>query len=191
MPIYAPPLKTNIAGTPSNATAKAAFGELYDYTTSLLGSTGDPADARNSLAIKQPSSFRADNNNVNIATIPDATWTRIQLSTKRHDTNSEFASGRFTAKKAGPHRFYFQWSGAAPTNGDPNRARLYLNGSSIAEGRNVVIGTMAAIASVYTEVDLIIGDYIDTYVYHNRGTNQEVNGAVTFTYFTGGYIGTY
>lgn len=140
-------------------------------------------------AITPPSSFRADNNNVNIATIPDSTWTRIALSTERHDTNSEFASGTFTAKSAGIHRFYFQWSGAAPVANNAMRARLYKNGTEFAEGRIILVSGNQQIVSVYDEPKLAIGDTVDAYVFHNRGTNQEVHGSVLFTYFTGGFTG--
>jgi hypothetical protein len=41
-----PPLRTEIAGTPTNAEAKAGFGKLWDYVTGLLGATGDAAQAQ-------------------------------------------------------------------------------------------------------------------------------------------------
>jgi len=46
-----PPLRTEIAGTPTNAEAKAGFGKLWDYVTGLLGATGDPEQARSALKI--------------------------------------------------------------------------------------------------------------------------------------------
>ena len=45
----APPLRTAISGTPTNATANAGFGALWDYVTGLLGSTGNAVDARTAL----------------------------------------------------------------------------------------------------------------------------------------------
>jgi|GEM_PF-3702056 len=49
MATVAPPARTDIAGTPSNAVAKTAFGVLHDYLLNLLGSAGSPADARTAL----------------------------------------------------------------------------------------------------------------------------------------------
>jgi hypothetical protein len=52
MTIYAPPAKTEISDTypnPSDAVARAGFGKLWDYITSLLGVTGNPSDARTAL----------------------------------------------------------------------------------------------------------------------------------------------
>ena len=50
----APPARTEISDTyplPSNATARTGFGRLWDYATTLLGSTGLPADARVALGL--------------------------------------------------------------------------------------------------------------------------------------------
>ena len=49
MATVAPPARTDIAGTPSNAVAKTAFGVLHDYLLNLLGSAGSPAAARTTL----------------------------------------------------------------------------------------------------------------------------------------------
>jgi len=48
----APPSRDSISGsgaTPSNAQARAGFGALWDYLTTLLGLTGTVADARTAL----------------------------------------------------------------------------------------------------------------------------------------------
>jgi hypothetical protein len=47
----APPLRAGVSGTPSRATANAAFGALWDYVTALLGATGNAAEARQALGI--------------------------------------------------------------------------------------------------------------------------------------------
>lgn len=161
----------------------------YKLTGLAAGTATGDSVRYDEFSAAEPTSFRADNNDVNIATIPDSTWTRIALSTERHDTNSEFASGTFTAKKAGPHRFYFQWSGAAPVANNAMRCRLYKNGTEFAEGRLVLVSGNQQVVSVYSEINLAVSDTIDTYVFHDRGTNQEVQGSVLFTYFTGGFIG--
>lgn len=48
MATVTPPARNDISGTapnPSNAVARAAFGELHDYLMNLLGSAGSPAAA--------------------------------------------------------------------------------------------------------------------------------------------------
>lgn len=166
----------------SNGLKKLTWSNLKATLKTYFDSLYLPISAR-------PSGFLADNNNVNIATIPDSTWTRVALSTERYDTNNEFASGTFTAKSAGIHEFYFQWSGAAPVANNAMRCRLYKNGTEFAEGRIILVSGNQQIVSVYYRPNLAIGDTVDAYVFHDRGTNQEVHGSVLFTYFCGGFTG--
>lgn len=52
MPLKPAPLKTALSDTypnPSNATMRAGMAALWDWATSLLGTSGDPADARTAL----------------------------------------------------------------------------------------------------------------------------------------------
>jgi hypothetical protein len=51
-----PPAKAEISATPSpsNATAKAGMGKLFDFVTGLLGTTGNPEDAFDNLKILDP-----------------------------------------------------------------------------------------------------------------------------------------
>lgn len=54
MPFSPAPDRDDISGTapnPDSATARAGFGALWDFVTSLLGLTGDPADARAALGV--------------------------------------------------------------------------------------------------------------------------------------------
>lgn len=46
-----PPTRNEIAGTPTNAEAKAGFGKLWDYVTGLLGASGDPSAARTAMGL--------------------------------------------------------------------------------------------------------------------------------------------
>lgn len=47
----APPTRDSIAGTPTNAQAKAGFGALYDYVLGLLGNTGNRPEALTALGV--------------------------------------------------------------------------------------------------------------------------------------------
>lgn len=53
------PDRADIAGTPSNATAKAGFGALWDYLSGLFGATGTVADARTALAVPSKGEIQA------------------------------------------------------------------------------------------------------------------------------------
>lgn len=165
----------NTSGTLDSGLSQVSYG--------LISSVND-STPRN----LQPTSFRADNNSVNIV-IPTITWTRVAFSTERHDTNSEFASGTFTAKKAGVHRFHAQWSGAAPLAGNAMRVRIYKNGVENAEGRLILASGNQEIVQVDADILLAVGDTVDMYVYHDRGTNQDLFADSSFSYFCGGFLG--
>lgn len=45
------PSRTDIAGTPDNATAKAGFGAVWDYLSGLFGTDGTAATARSTLGV--------------------------------------------------------------------------------------------------------------------------------------------
>lgn len=62
MATVAPPLRNEISDTyplPSDATARAGFGKLWDYVTNLLGTTGSPETARAALGVP-PRATRVD-----------------------------------------------------------------------------------------------------------------------------------
>ncbi len=52
------PTRDEIAGTPTNAEAKAGFGKLWDYLSGLFGTTGNADDARAALGIGNAMGFK-------------------------------------------------------------------------------------------------------------------------------------
>jgi hypothetical protein len=66
MAYTAPPAKTSISDTypnPSNAVARAGFGQLWDYVTGLLGATGSPPAAQTALGLVIGTDVQAYNAN--------------------------------------------------------------------------------------------------------------------------------
>jgi hypothetical protein len=66
MAYTAPPAKTAISDTypnPSNAVARAGFGQLWEYVTNLLGATGSPPAARTALGLVIGTDVQAYNAN--------------------------------------------------------------------------------------------------------------------------------
>ncbi len=180
---------TSVYGALTTITLRMDTGQVLDSGLSQV-SYGLISAVNDSMPRNlQPTSFRADNNGVNILGIDSGIAAQIQLSTERHDSNSEYASGVFTAKKAGPHRFYFQFGTANPTASTILRAFLYVNGAVVARGSMVLVGTSSESAAVYSEINLAVGDVVSTWVFHTRGSDEDVDGTVSITYFAGGYIG--
>ena len=80
MPYTAPPAKTAISDTypnPSNAVARAGFGQLWDYATGLLGLTGSPPAARTALGLVIGTDVQAYNANTAF-TNTNQTFTGLQ-----------------------------------------------------------------------------------------------------------------
>lgn len=85
----APPLRSAISGTPSNATANTGFGALWDYVTGLLGATGDPAEAQAALELEPGVDVQVFD--VDTAkTDTEQTWTAVQRTNELTDNDASF-----------------------------------------------------------------------------------------------------
>ena len=83
MPYTAPPAKTAISDTypnPSNAVARAGFGQLWDYVTGLLGLTGSPAAAQAALELVPGTDVQPYNANTVFKNVPQ-TFTALETFT--------------------------------------------------------------------------------------------------------------
>ena len=109
------------------------------------------------------------------------TWTKVTLDVEEFDTNSNFASSRFTPTVAG----YYQLNGTFAIGSSACNARcaIYKNGSAFKQG--VYVLTNAAIVSVSSIVYLNGStDYVELYGLFS--TTQ--NAGTTETNFSGSMI---
>ena len=98
------------------------------------------------------------------------TWTKVTYGTERFDTNSNFASSRFTATIAG----YYQVNASAyfyPAVVGQCQISLYKNGSSYLVGNVVPNSNQGPACGLAAIVPLSATDYIEIYVYQNSGGN--------------------
>ena len=118
-----------------------------------------------------------------------ATATKILFDTEVFDTNSNFASSRFTPTVAG----YYQLNGTlgptSATTGTGAQAliRFYVNGAIYMQGNNLTISGVNVInisALIYFNGST---DYVEVYGYLN-GTSLTINGALTSTSFNGALV---
>lgn len=118
-----------------------------------------------------------------------ATATKILFDTEVFDTNSNFASSRFTPTVAG----YYQLNGTlGPTSatagaGAQALIRFYVNGAIYVQGNNLTIAGVNVInisALIYFNGST---DYVEVYGYLN-GTSLTINGALTSTSFNGALV---
>ena len=113
-------------------------------------------------------------------------WTKVNFDTEDFDTNSNFASSRFTPTVAG----YYQINACSSSSGTGNSGwatAIYKNGSGIkyAYIPNASIGCVVFVASVvYLNGST---DYIEIYAINNNTTqNNQVGQA--YSYFNGSMV---
>jgi len=118
--------------------------------------------------------------------ISDNTLTKVDLETEKFDTNSEFASSRFTAGADGTYLVSasVQMNGEAGANVQ-HFATIYKNGSRFLDGAQT---TDYAVNYVFyvptTALVLSSGDYLELYYYHNKGSSLNITANTTTTQST-------
>jgi len=99
-----------------------------------------------------------------------ATWTKVTYGTEKFDTNSNFASSRFTATVAG----YYQVNTSAyfyPSALGQCQVAFYKNGSSYLVGTVIPNSNQGPACVASAVISLAATDYIEVYVYQNSGGN--------------------
>ena len=122
--------------------------------------------------------------------ISSSTWTKVTLDTELYDTNSNFASSRFTPTIAGYYQINFLINtGASNNNAYWSFAAIYKNGSVYAQNTPVFpSGDIQAYGNQISQVIYMNGssDYLEFYVnvYVASGT-PSYGGATTGTLVSG------
>lgn len=137
----------------------------------------------------KPVAFSVHKNNIN-QTIPDNTVTKVTWSTKEFDTNSDFASDRFTPTVAGKYQLNV---GLTKKNSHVSSTLrfyvfIYKNGVSYKTSYEIIVGQFYfSSANVAVVVDANGStDYFEVYTYHlGTAQNEDVMGATQDTYFSG------
>ena len=121
--------------------------------------------------------------------ISSDTWTKVTLSTEEFDTNSNFASSRFTPTVEG----YYQLNWAAYLEAGSTITRvisqLYKNGSLYKLGSYTGPVTADNLRGVSTGSSLVYmngsTDYVELYVYITASTSPGIAHAQNQTYLNG------
>ena len=124
-------------------------------------------------------------------TISNSTWTKATLDIEVYDTNSNFASSRFTPTVAGYYQINFTPNtGSANNNGFIHGGAIYKNGSNYTQ--NVVVtpsGDLQGFSSQVSQLIYMNGstDYLEFYVnvYALNGSVNYSGGATTGTLASG------
>jgi hypothetical protein len=171
-----------ISGDTSGAITLAAPAVSGTNTATLPAATGTVMVSGNMPAF---SAYPSGTQNVTATT-----WTKVTLDTEEFDTNSNFASNRFTPTVAG----YYQISGAVlctSTSVNPTGvgSAIYKNGSSYKASTlytgTTLIGSATVSAIVYLNGST---DYVELYGRVQGGAGDQFAGGIDQTYFTGSMV---
>ena len=146
-------------------------------TLTLPANTGTVITTASTFAGTGPA-FSA--NTATTQSISNATYTKVTLGTEVFDTNSNFASSRFTPTVAGYYQInagIFYNTGAVSGLG---QIYIYKNGSEV----NGTVSNMSATGYCGLFVATLTycngtTDYIELYTYHAFGTAQNVSSGIT------------
>ena len=117
--------------------------------------------------------------------ISSASFTKLTWDAEDWDTDSAFASDKFTVPSGEAGKYYFQVTTefANIDDGEFVQVLFYKNGSSQAgtTARWYAPGSNDDVrARTNVILDLSAADYVEAYVYHNEGSSQNASSSETF-----------
>jgi hypothetical protein len=156
--------------------------------TITLGQSGETVDLSNATttlnsAMKNTPSFFSTNGSAQ--TISTATLTKIEYPTEVFDTDSAFASNKFTVPSGEAGKYFFSGGFKIGDSTDFNelRAVIYKNGSALYNTNQANIHYDSAIVTAV--LDLAVSDYVEIYGYHSKGSNADTLADSNSNYFMG------
>ena len=159
-----------ISGDTSGAITLSAPAVAGTNTATLPAATGTVMVSGNMPAF----SAYAD---ATTQTLANATYTKILFQTKEFDTNSNFASSRFTPTVAGYYQVSSQLLFPALA-GFTCLVAIYKNGADFKEGTRTAIAATSS-GGVYVSALVYCNgstDYIEVYGQQSSGTSQNLAG---------------
>lgn len=116
-----------------------------------------------------------------------ATFTKVTFDTEDFDTNSNFASGTYTAPVSGFYQFHARYSQAGGVPGADFVFALYKNGSAYQRGSHVSSSATNDWGLNYADmIQVTANDTFEVYVYSSNAVAVET-GTSQQAYF-GGYL---
>lgn len=134
----------------------------------LLGDAGILSLAKQSRARAQKTTAAQN--------IPDATWTKIELTDEDYDEQNEFdptTNYRFTAKTAGYYFVAGNVTYSEIADGKKYITAIKKNTTIIALGRGIAGGTGTCGSSASTCIYLAINDYLELWTYQDSGAAKD------------------
>lgn len=176
--------------TTATRPASPAVGQMgYNTTTGAFDAYTAAGWASVATSATAPVNGPAFSAYLNVTqNVTTATYTKVNLDVEEFDTNSNFASGRFTPTVAG----YYQIIGSVysvATSLAYIQSAIYKNGLNI---RNTLTAAQTA-TNATAPVSAIIymngsTDYLELYGSSGGGTANQFGAGITNTFFTGALI---
>ena len=118
-------------------------------------------------------------NKTNNQTVPSGTSTKVEFNTEEFDSDSTFASNKFTVPSGEGGKYFFYSTCYFTGSVDQTYfiVEFFKNGSVIARSINRFSGTPDLSQSLSIITDLSVGDYMEVYVKQNSGSGQTLSGS--------------
>ena len=123
--------------------------------------------------------------------IGNSSWTKLTFDTEYWDSDSAFASNKFTVPSGEGGKYYFGFTTRIQNidDGESANIKLYKNGSqadgerSLGQNYSPSANQGISVSGFYID-EAAAGDYYEVYAYHTEGASQnaEASGTVFFGY---------
>ena len=117
-------------------------------------------------------------------TVTSGTWTKLLLDTTTYDTDSGFASNKYTvpSNKGGKYLISYAAGTGSLTSSSHGALRVYKNGSSVNSSfiRSYPNSSTGAHMAKTIPLELAAGDYLELYGQHTKGSDVIFDSRYTF-----------
>ena len=141
----------------------------------------------NTDGTQKQASFSVHKNGVDQTGLVTSTWTKLTWPTEEWDSNNNFATDKFTPTIAGRYCFTAAVTVGVPADQTILRIALYKNGGRVKETTATTGGTTSGQGVDGTWIADANGttDLFEIYLWHNKGSNIDIQGDSMGTFFQG------
>ena len=118
-------------------------------------------------------------------TISSGSWTKLLIATESWDTDSAFASNKYTIPSGEGGKYHIGYSIATPATMDDGErliGKLYVNGGAqnqTTSGEWSPAANTDLFINYSTIIDIDAGEYIELYGYQNDGSDVDIQATYT------------
>ena len=164
-------------------TGTITVGQSGDTISVPTGATLSVSGSASGLPDNTPSFSVTLSGNQSIG---NSSWTKLTFDTEYWDTDSAFASNKFTVPSGEAGKYFFGYTTRVQNidDGESVSIKLYKNGSAAdterAMGQNYSSASNQGInVSGFYIDEAAVSDYFEVYVYHTEGSSQAAESGAT------------